>query len=134
MINVKVGKTSDTVLAQSWGSMWLLLLRGVSVREPLQKAWLPIEKQTGGKRQLKGGFPRQEQQLPTQPSAPHVSSVSSLANLCLWISARHTIPQPEAYRGHYPPVAVVTFTHLPFEMVNSHMGPKSSSRLFIWCG
>lgn len=111
-----------------------ITVRGASVREPLQKAWLPIEKQTWGKRQLKGGFPRQEQQLPTQASAPHVSSVSSLTNLCLWISARHTILQPEAYRGHYPPVAAVTFTHLLFEMVNSHMGPKSSPRLFISCG
>lgn len=61
------------------------------------------EADTGGvERQLKGVFPRQEQQLPAQPSAPHVSSVKPLANLCLWITPGHTIPQPEAYRGRYP--------------------------------
>lgn len=64
----------------------------------------------------------------------HGSSVVSLANLCLWIPARHTILQPEAYRGRCPPVAALTFTPLPLEVINSHMGPKSSWRLFISCG
>lgn len=39
------------------------------------------EADTGGKKQLKAGFPRQEQQLPTRPSSQHASSACSLSNL-----------------------------------------------------
>lgn len=49
MINVKVGKTGDTVLASELGEhVATITVRGASVREPLQKARLPVEKQTWG--------------------------------------------------------------------------------------
>lgn len=114
--------------------MWLLLLWGVRVSESHFKRPGCLQRSRhGGKGSLREVSHAKSSscQLSLQL---HVSSVSPLANHCLWISARHTILQPEAYGGHYPPVAAVTFTHLPFEMVNSHMGPKSSFRLFIPCG
>lgn len=69
--------------------MAAITVRGASVREPLQKAWLPIEKQTWGKRQLKGGFPRQEQQLPSQPSAPRLRCQLPRQPLPLDLSETH---------------------------------------------
>ena len=75
----------------------------------------------GGKKQLTGGFPRQELQLPTQPSSQRVSSVCSLSDFSLWPAPRHTIPQQTAYAGHSLQVLASTFTHLPFETDNYHM-------------
>lgn len=112
--------------AESRGPMWLLLLhRGAGVREPLQKARLPVENQsgdTGGKKQLMGGFPRQELQLPTRPSSRRACALS---NLCLWPAPRHTVRPPRTYGGPSPQVLVLTFTHLPFE--TDHCATRSKS-------
>lgn len=85
-------------------------------------------------KQLKGGFPRQEEQLPTQPPSQHVSSDCSLANLCLWPTLRHTILQREAHRRHYSQVLVMTFAHCQFEIDNYHMWNKSPLQVthLVW--
>lgn len=68
----KRGKAGTWVWLGAGEHVATITARGASVREPLQKAWLPIERQTWGGGQLRGGFPRQEQQLPTRPSAPRL--------------------------------------------------------------
>lgn len=132
-------KDAKTVETRRWlgaeGPCGCYYSEGWEYQRATSKACLPTGKQTaviGGKKQLTGDFPRQELQLPTQPSSQHVSSVCS--SLCLWPALRHTIPQPRAYRGHSPKGPLMTFTHLPFEMDNYHMWPKSPARLLIQCG
>ena len=108
--------------------MWLLLLQGVWVSGSHFKS-RPDYGETDcshrGEKQLTEGFPRQELQLPTQPSSQRVSPVCSLSHFSLWPAPRHTIPQQKAYAGHSLKVLATTFTHLPFEMDNYHMWPKS---------
>lgn len=84
-----------------------ITLRGASIREPLQR--LPAFGETDWsyckKKQLPGGFPRQELQLPTQPSSEHVSSVCSLSppslHVSLWPALRHTIPAKGFQKTHF---------------------------------
>lgn len=126
----KRGKAGTWVWLGAGEHVATITARGASVREPLQKAWLPIERQTRGGGSLGEVSHAKSSSCQLGPQL-HVSSVNPLANLCLWITPGHTIPRPEAYSGHYPQVPAATFTRLPFKMDDSHMGPKSSPGLYI---